>query len=514
MKKNALYEQLETQYTKFRVRLQKAVVTGRFAAFSMFKQQQWLQRIQRCRIQLQRAGAGLAVVAVLAVGNEVQAQIPDCLYTPRTGMDNPIDTLLPGPRLYKSGTIVDMDNDGDNDVVLVASYYNVSTSGHDRGRMIYYKNSGTNAAPNLEPVYIPTGGPVPGPLGTIRDKENITFVDIDNDGDLDVFAGAEVGYGVYPAPGNSTSNLHYYENTTGDVFGYVERTGASNPLDTVGNFINSVLPTPALRSSRASFVDIDGDGDQDCFVTVKEVTYNNIWTTNNRQYKLMYYKNVGTATSPRFERQLGTNNPLHLVNTTLALDYYVDGELIFRDIDNDNDLDLYYVFTKTNRNLVGTGLQQGISLVNNGTATLPNFSVSTNTPVQDFYNNNAARDYRIIMVGDLKGTTDWDFVTSDYGVGGSPLIRFFENSGAIQVRQLPNSMPLTIYPNPSIGTIYWEEPLTGDVRIYSTLGQAVHSQTLHEAYQLELSKLPNGVYLLVLDAEGKRYRQLLKIQKK
>ena len=78
------------------------------------------------------------------------------------------------------------------------------------------------------------------------------FVDIDNDGDQDCFIGA----------GDGTMN--YYRNTgSSSSATFVEQTGDDNPLDVdVGS------------KSQPAFVDIDGDGDYDCFIGEYHATIN------------------------------------------------------------------------------------------------------------------------------------------------------------------------------------------------------------------------------------------------
>ncbi len=127
-----------------------------------------------------------------------------------------------------------------------------------------------------------------------------TFVDIDSDGDLDMFVGELDG------------NLNFYRNIgNAHVLTHIEITGATNPLN--GIDIGS-LSTP-------HFVDLDGDGDQDLVVGEDEGILN-------------YYENVGDATRAIFTARTGTANPFD------TIDIGFNSNPAFADIDGDGDQDL------------------------------------------------------------------------------------------------------------------------------------------------------------------------------
>src|SRR5215471_2186629 len=75
------------------------------------------------------------------------------------------------------------------------------------------------------------------------------FIDIDGDGDLDCFNGEYAN--------GHLATLYYYRNDgTNKIPSFKQITGAGNPLSKVAS---NVLSIPY-------FIDIDGDGDYDCFV--------------------------------------------------------------------------------------------------------------------------------------------------------------------------------------------------------------------------------------------------------
>lgn len=127
------------------------------------------------------------------------------------------------------------------------------------------------------------------------------FVDIDGDGDQDAFFALEDG------------NIVYYENTGTELQPFFEeRTGTENPLNMADG----------IAYAGVAFVDVDGDGDDDAFVSSVYA-----W--------IKFYQNNGTPQEPVFELVSGAGNPL---------DHYDEGfeaKLAFSDIDNDGDWDVF-----------------------------------------------------------------------------------------------------------------------------------------------------------------------------
>ncbi|MEB3831064.1 FG-GAP-like repeat-containing protein, partial [Phormidium sp. CCY1219] len=232
-------------------------------------------------------------------------------------------------------TFVDIDNDGDLDAFI----------GNSDGNTRYFENTGSATAPVFAaPQTDPFG------LADVGTYATPTFVDIDNDGDLDAFIGQIFGntryfentgsataptfaaagvnpfgltkVGFYASPtlvdidndgdldafiGNSNGNIRYFENT-GSATAPAFATAQTDPfgLNDVG-----FSATPTL-------VDIDKDGDLDAFI-------------GNSDGNTSYFENTGSATAPAFAT--AQTNPFGLIK----VGSYANPSLV--DIDNDGDLD-------------------------------------------------------------------------------------------------------------------------------------------------------------------------------
>lgn len=130
------------------------------------------------------------------------------------------------------------------------------------------------------------------PLGT-----RPAFVNVDGDGDWDLFVA------------QSDGTVRYFENIGSSLSPtFAERVNELHPLQITG-----------AGPLTLEFADLDGDRDPDAFVA-----------DGNGQIR--YFKNVGGATNPEFEEQVGNDNPLDLIQVT--------GQAVLRLIDSDADGDL------------------------------------------------------------------------------------------------------------------------------------------------------------------------------
>ena len=136
-----------------------------------------------------------------------------------------------------------------------------------------------------------------------------TFVDIDNDGDLDLYVSG------YPA---NVNELGLY---------FVENIGSAATPQFTANHVPDAFDFQAFENIvTADFADIDNDGDFDMFVGIGE---DETYTGSS----IEYLENIGTAEAPLFASNI--NNPFGLVNTSgISLPKLMD-------IDADGDMDLF-----------------------------------------------------------------------------------------------------------------------------------------------------------------------------
>lgn len=308
--------------------------------------------------QLRGALAGAALLLGMGMSQSAQAQTFGPAQPTPFNFSNITEVTLP--------TFADIDGDGDMDLF---------TAGYEYGAYYltirFFENVGTaNDADFAAPVENPFGITESGIF-------NPALVDIDDDGDYDLFMG-QAGYG----------NFWFRENTgtaTAPVFGPVQ----SNPFGL----------TPMFYFPFISFTDIDGDGDYDIFATE---LYGN----------MKYFQNTGTAAAPAFAAPV--NNPFGILPPAYAIVRTVD----FSDIDLDGDQDLLY------HDLNGNYDESAVFFAENtGTVNAPAFAAGAQQPA--IYHNG----YYVTMpsFADIDDDGDEDLFMGTYlSYGG---LVFYENLG-------------------------------------------------------------------------------------
>ncbi|MCF6366471.1 MAG: T9SS type A sorting domain-containing protein [Bacteroidales bacterium] len=337
---------------------------------------------------------------------------------------------------YVLPDFVDIDNDGDYD--MFTGVYNAAASAF---KFAYYKNTGTNTSPAFEKQDWADN-----PLNAVLNPSSIPtlkFVDIDNDGDEDVFVG---GYG--------NGDLRYFENTgTADNPVFTEQTGADNPLPGISNPLDF------------DFVDIDNDGDLDLFLG----NFGNV---------LDFYRNTGTVSAPVFTSEA---SPVTLPGTW----YYLFPE--FADVDNDGDYDLlagsYYY-----------GMGWRVSYAENkGTADTPDFKVQ--------YGNENPLNLALYIPGvslvDIDNDGDND---AFIGTSGGEVYFFKNKIVSVGVETVDKGDALNIYPNPGDNEIAIDLSLFDiqnvQVSIFDIAGKMVSGYSKIINGKINISKLKDGIYFI------------------
>jgi len=186
----------------------------------------------------------------------------------------------------------DIDNNGDFDLFIGSDDCCAASDPNTWGNICYYENTGSSTSPVFD-------NPQIDPFGLSDYYSSPSLVDIDEDGDLDYFAGADGG------------KIYYFENT-GDAASPSFAATQSNSF--------GLTSIPGDYFSPA-FIDIDSDGDFDAFVTSS-------WYSGD----VYYFENTGSSSSPAFDQPV--KNPFNFSPPDHALD-----SLAFADIDSDGDLD-------------------------------------------------------------------------------------------------------------------------------------------------------------------------------
>jgi len=311
-------------------------------------------------------------------------------FTEQSGGANPLNsTAING---FSAPVFVDIDADGDFDV-FISDYLN----GNDNDNatpsqpILFYRNTGTEAMPVFELPADPNDNPLKNiPMGIY---DTPCFADIDNDGDFDLFVGED-----------NTGTIKYYENTsTGKTPAFTPQPD-NNPL----SFVNRGSPS----APRPTFVDIDNDGDLDLFLGEYYGT-------------VLYYKNTDQSpehNSPTFTAQTGNDNPLRDV----SLDFR--SVPTFADLDNDGDLDA----------LVGGGTSIGVITYweNTNTAAVPAFTQRTGN--DNPFNNLLIPAFPSPALVDIDNDTDADVFTGNF----DGTVNYFRNNYFLNLRDAVISMQI------------------------------------------------------------------------
>ncbi len=302
------FRDLLSRYQRYTRKLAKVWNNHDRREFFIKKIEQLKYRLAEMKRSTRTAMAGTAVVVGLLGASNANAQ--------QFVSQGPNPFGLTSIYYQNSPEFADLDSDGDFDILTVDGY----------GGAVYFQNTGTAASPAFAN---PVGNPfsLPGYLGN---NPKLALVDIDDDGDLDLFVGTYNG------------QVAYYENTG---------TPTAPAFTAGGNFPFGLQGTGTYYSYGLSleFADMDDDGDFDLLLTQN-------YTTG-----AYYYQNNGDSAVAAFAAPIGAGGFGVYSN-------YNDNPSV-ADIDGDGDLDLF---------LFGdNGLQW---YENTGTATVAAFAAPIANP--------------------------------------------------------------------------------------------------------------------------------------
>ena len=359
-------------------------------------------------------GAAALFFGLAGTQQEAHAQVFGQPITNPFGIQAVSDYIFPAS--------ADLDNDGDMDILYGDTY----------GHLNYYENTGSSTIAQFgAPLQV-----LPFGLDSVDQLAFPEFVDLDNDGDMDLMVGEYYG------------TLNYFENT-----------GTANVPQFAAPITNPFGITQSYYLGIPCFVDLDGDGD---FDLLKGEYYGNI----------QYQENIGTASNPNFAAQL--TNPFGI---TQAYEYaFIDAG----DLDNDGDYDL----------LVGEYYGSFLYFENTGSATIPQFQPAVSAPFGlDTLPEIAAPEFV-----DLDGDGDLDLIVGNYYAYGN--LVYYENLSSIGISEENQSFEVNLYPNPVTNEIFLnsKENIT-QVDIFDLTGRVVFT-VVNGDEKLNLSHLENGTYTI------------------
>ncbi|XOV67309.1 MAG: FG-GAP-like repeat-containing protein [Fluviicola sp.] len=355
--------------------------------------------------------------------------------TPSFGASAPAGTFL------TSCAVVDMDGDGDLDV-MAAEYY---------GGLYYFENTGTANNPDF-----PNNVSAPFGVSGIGYYSRMGMADIDSDGDYDLFVSnygniqfyeniGTTSAAAFAAPVTNPFNIAITTSYGIPSFSDMDNDGdldmilGANSFEYLENVGNSTTPNFGTSQSNyfpitngvSALGDLDGDNDLDA-VIVKSVGF--------RKYSFL--RNIGSVSNPSWQPE--TNED------PFGIGYVIGGgnpfaNPTFTDLDNDGDLDML------------SGRQNGDFEYNEnlGSNTNPNFAGAILT--NPFGLADLGTDNTPVFV-DLDGDGDMDIWSSLDHDSNSQDFWFHENIGDATNPSYAPAVSGINFNIPSIGSLCGGDP--------------------------------------------------------
>lgn len=262
----------QAQLERMAMRIQYDQQSGKFFRLTQIKRNSLLVRLKKLtkrveELKWQFKLAALGGLALTSHSHDAVAQSTLGPFQLQTRANNPLRYPLIGNRLKP--TVVDLDNDGDYDIV----------TGEDYGYIKLYLNEGGPNTPKFTDYKLQLDDLSPISISGLAAP---AFADLNDDGLLDLIVGS----------GGSTDRIQYFVNNGGtpgsatDPLTFTEQTGVWDEVAKTGNpFYSLMIPGgyPIL-----SFINLDGDGDMDVLIGHN---YSNVGDGE----QVHYYKNDGKS---------------------------------------------------------------------------------------------------------------------------------------------------------------------------------------------------------------------------
>lgn len=264
---------------------------------------------------------------------------------------------------------IDIDDDGDSDLFYLDSDENYG----------WYENTGTSTSPEFQLSF--------DTIPNMVFSDWFYMIDIDNDEDFDIFTGNNIYVRLIKNIGTKSSPL--FQSFT----------------DTVKNSDGN--PVISESGSNPVFVDIDDDNDFDL-------------VSGNTSGTLTYYENIGTASNYNFKFVTNQWQDIIIIGGDFL---HGASSLEFADIDDDNDLDLFW----------GDFFSKSLYYIeNSGTASIPDLNVLYNSYPQN-EDSIWTSGFNMPRLFDIDSDNDLDlFVSVLYDPTVPQSLVFVENKGTAQ----------------------------------------------------------------------------------
>ncbi|MDX1447136.1 FG-GAP-like repeat-containing protein, partial [Lishizhenia sp.] len=349
--------------------------------------------------------------------------------------------------------LVDLNGDGLLDLIL-ANFYRYKDLLDKESAIQYYQNTGTAAQPEFTLITEDWNNFANSNFGL---RIHPTFGDIDNDGDLDMFIGSELG------------NIHYFENT-----GSSTNPNFNSPLLNITDATGIVIDEDAYVSPQ--LFDLNKDQLLDLIIGRKDGT-------------IAYYENTGTSSNYEFTL---SNTMLGNVDVSIGTsDGFATPHFI-------NKNDTLYLFS---------GSRSGKLWVYDDIADNLNPGDVFNL-ISDDYLSIDAKAYSSVAIAQLNNNLFLDMLYG-HDLGGAWLFEADPNiTYGIVEKEVPT---LFIYPNPSKGSVQIEGNFSAQntLLVYDTQGRlSLEVNNINAQSVIDVNHLEKGMYHLILrdNDTGRVYR--------